>query len=154
MTLNRREMCWVLPGLLPLAAGVAAFTQEPPATEGSLPSGAFQFDKLPLHISDTKAEIRWVMRGKLATGEGIEVHETTLQPGNSSTVHTHHHAHSEMWLVREGTIELTVNGKTYQLTPGSVGFARSNDEHGIKNIGGGPAIYFLVAIGPGAELQT
>jgi mannose-6-phosphate isomerase-like protein (cupin superfamily) len=148
MSLNRRQLCLSLPGLLPLAASVQAFAQS-----NSLPSGAFQFDKLPLHISNNNAQIRNIMRGKLATGEGIEVHETTLPPGGAPTATTHHHLHSEMWLIREGTIELTVNGKTYQLTAGSMGFARSNEEHGIRNSGTVPAVYFLVAVGPGAELQ-
>ena len=40
-----------------------------------------------------------------------------------------------MWLIREGTVDLTVNGTSYRLGPGSVGFVHSNDEHGIKNIG-------------------
>jgi len=40
-----------------------------------------------------------------------------------------------MWLIREGTVELAVSGKTYRLGPGSVGFVHSNDEHGIKNVG-------------------
>jgi hypothetical protein len=31
-----------------------------------------------------------------------------------------------------------------------VGFVRSNEEHGIKNIGTVPATYYVVAIGPGA----
>jgi hypothetical protein len=62
----------------------------------------------------------------------------------------HHHVHSEMWLIREGTVELTVNGTSYCLGPGSVGFVHSNDEHGIKNAGATPATYFVVAIGPGA----
>ena len=31
------------------------------------------------------------------------------------------HPHSEMWLIRERTIELTVNGKNFRLEPGSVG---------------------------------
>ena len=55
--------------------------------------------------------------------------------------------------MRQGIIELTVNGKSYRLGPGSVGFTASNEEHGIKNVGATPAKYFLVAIGPGAELQ-
>lgn len=119
-----------------------------------MPSGAFEFDHLPLHIANNNAQIRGVMRGKLATGEGIEVHETTLPPGGAPTATTHHHPHSEMWLVREGTIELTVGGKKYRLDVGSVGFAKSNEEHGIRNAGTTAATYFLVAIGPGAELQT
>ena len=149
MSLNRRDVCLILPALIPLATRVPALAQDNP-----LPSGGFQFDKLPLHIANNNAQIRGVMRGKLATGEGIEVHETTLPPGGSPTATTHHHRHSEMWLVREGTIELTVNGKKFQLEAGSVGFAESNEEHGIRNSGTTPATYFLVAIGPGAELQT
>jgi mannose-6-phosphate isomerase-like protein (cupin superfamily) len=56
-----------------------------------------------------------------------------------------------MWLIREGTVELTVNGKNYQLGPGSVGFVHSNDEDGIRNVGAIPATYFVVAIGPVAD---
>jgi mannose-6-phosphate isomerase-like protein (cupin superfamily) len=56
-----------------------------------------------------------------------------------------------MWLIREGTMELAVSGTSYRLGPGSVGFVRSNDEHGIKNVGTTPAAYFVVAIGPGAD---
>ena len=149
MSLTWREMCLVLPALFPFVTHVSAFGED-----SSLPSGAFQFDQLPLHVANNNAKIRMIMRGKLATGEGIEVHETTLPPGGAPTATTHHHLHSEMWLVREGTIELTVNGKTYPLGPGSLGFARSNDEHGIRNIGKTPATYFLIAVGPGAELQT
>ena len=148
MFLNRREMCALLPMLVPFASRSAV------GQESSLSSGAFHFEQLPLHIANNKAQIRMIMRGKLATGEGIEVHETTLPPGGAPTATTHHHPHSEMWLVREGTIELTVNGKTYPLEPGSVGFARSNDEHGIRNAGNSAATYFLIAVGPGAELQT
>jgi mannose-6-phosphate isomerase-like protein (cupin superfamily) len=62
----------------------------------------------------------------------------------------HHHVHTEMWLIREGTVELTVEGKSTQMGPGSVGFVHSNEEHGIKNIGMVPATYYVVAIGPGA----
>jgi mannose-6-phosphate isomerase-like protein (cupin superfamily) len=70
-----------------------------------------------------------------------------LPPG--ATPHPpHHHVHSEMFFMREGTLELTVNGKTYPLGPGAVGFVRSNEEHGVKNVGTTPANYFVVAIGP------
>lgn len=148
MSLTRREMCLLLPALLPAAAGLPAFAQDK-----SLPSGAFSFDKAPMHVANNNAQVRLMMRGKLATGEGIEVHQTTLPPGGAPTATTHHHPHSEMWLIREGTIELTVNDKKFRLEPGSVGFVASNEEHGIRNVGTSPALYFVVAVGPGAELQ-
>jgi mannose-6-phosphate isomerase-like protein (cupin superfamily) len=56
-----------------------------------------------------------------------------------------------MWLIREGTVDITVNNNTTRLGPGSVGFVSSNDEHGIKNVGLTPATYFVVAVGPGAS---
>jgi mannose-6-phosphate isomerase-like protein (cupin superfamily) len=103
MSFTRREICLLLPALLPVAGGLQAFAQDK-----SLPSGAFSFDKAPLHVANNNAQIRMMLRGKLATGEGIEVHQTTLPPGGAPTATTHHHSHSEMWLIREGTIELTV----------------------------------------------
>ena len=65
----------------------------------------------------------------------------------------HHHVHSEMWLIREGTVQLTINGTSHVIGPGSVGFVRSNDEHGIKNVGTTPATYFVVAVGPGVDAK-
>ena len=109
----------------------------------------YPFEKLPIRTPNN-AQIREVLKGKLATGESLEVHETTLSPGG--TPHPpHHHVHSEMWLIREGMVEITVNGTSSRLGPGSVGFVHSNDEHGIKNAGTTPATYFVVAIGPGAD---
>ena len=149
MSITRRETCALIPAVLPLAAQLQAFGQD-----NFLPSGAFPFDKAPMHVANNNAQVRLMMRGKLATGEGLEVHQTTLPPGGAPTATPHHHPHSEMWLIREGTIELTVNDKHYRLEPGSVGFVGSNEEHGIRNVGTAAAMYFVVAVGPGAEMQT
>ena len=146
MELTRRELCLVLPGvLLPAFRGLDEPAQQAPP----LPSTMYPYDKLPVQTSND-AQFRAVLKGKLATGESLEVHETTL-PLSGAPHPPHHHTHSEMWLIREGTVELTVNGKNYQLGPGSVGFVHSNDEHGIRNVGAIPATYFVVAIGPGAD---
>ena len=145
MSLTRREMCLLFPSAL-VAAQLAEARSE---QQTSLPSAMFPYDKLPLRTSDTSA-IRSVLKGKLATGESVEVHETSLPPGGSPHP-PHRHPHSEMWLIREGTVDITVNNTATRLGPGSVGFVSSNDEHGIKNVGLTPATYFVVAIGPGAS---
>lgn len=145
MSLTRREMCLLLPTALLPALTMEAQSEQ----QASLPSAMYPFDKLTVNKSNN-AEFREVLKGKLATGESLEVHETALPPGGAPHP-PHHHLHSEMWLIREGTVELTVNGTSTRLGPGSVGFVRSNDEHGIKNLGLTPATYFVVAIGPGAS---
>lgn len=145
MFLTRREMCLLLPSaLLPARIAENQGEQQTP-----LPSTMYPFDELPVHSSNN-AEIRAVLKGKLATGESLEVHETTLPPGGAPHP-PHRHPHSEMWLIRGGTVELTVNNTSTRLSPGSVGFVRSNDLHGIKNAGETPATYFVVAVGPGAS---
>ena len=156
MLLNRREMCSLFPAaFLPIVDGVAASAtqdvdpdQVAVAQEAGLPSATYPWENLPVRATNS-AQVRHILKGKLATGESLEAHETTLAPG-AAPHPPHHHVHSEMWLIREGTVELTINGASHVLGPGSLGFVRSNEEHGIKNVGTAPATYFVVAVGPGA----
>ncbi len=147
MPITRRDLCCLLPALFPFAGEMKALA----AQDASLPSATFEFDKLPVQALD-HAKMRRIMKGTLATGEHVEAHETTLPPKGYPHA-AHHHVHSEMWLVREGTVELTINGVSRRIGPGGLGFVHSNEEHGIKNVGDGPATYFVVAIGPGADTQ-
>jgi mannose-6-phosphate isomerase-like protein (cupin superfamily) len=148
MTMTRREMCLLLPAAM-LPAAEAMPVGEASEQDDSLPSGSYAFEKLPVKTAASGAQTRAIFKGKLATGESIETHATTLPPGVMPHP-PHHHAHSEMFFMREGTLELTVNGKTYPLGPGGVGFVRSNEEHGVKNVGTTPANYFVVEVGPTA----
>jgi quercetin dioxygenase-like cupin family protein len=148
MAITRRDIYSLLPALIALPAAAPLMS----AQQGALPSAAFDFDKLPVEESE-HAQFRHILKGKLATGESVEVHESTLPP-NGFPHAPHRHAHSEMWLVREGTVQLTINGTGHVVHAGGVGFVRSNEEHGIKNVGSGPATYFVVAIGPGADTQA
>ena len=148
MSMSRREMCLLLPGaMLPVASTAMAKAN---AEDNSLPSAGYPFEKLTAHPTASGAQIREVLKGKLATGESIETHETTLPPGVMPHP-PHHHVHSEMFLLREGNVELTVNGTSYRLGAGAVGFVHSNEEHSVKNVGTTPATYFVVEMGPGAS---
>ncbi len=95
MSMTRRELCSILPAaLIPAihASGSSA------GQDISLLSAMYPFEKLAVR-TEGSAEYRNVLKGKLATGESLEVHETTLLPG-AAPHPPHHHAHSEMWLTR------------------------------------------------------
>lgn len=143
MKITRRELWKSLGGAFVLQVAGVPKTEPKP-----LQSSSYLFDQLPARTSNG-AQFRAIMRGKSVTGESIEVHETTLPPGGAPHP-PHQHQHSEMWLVREGMLEFTVNGASGRLGPGSVGFASSNEEHGVRNPGSTPVTYFVVAVGPGA----
>ena len=142
MRISRRKMC----GLLPLAF----FSQRTLAEGDALSSVALKFEDMKVTKNKSgDAEFRRIAKGKTPTGEQVEAHETVLQPGGAPHV-AHRHDHSEFWFVKGGTVEITIGGKKYQLGPGSAGFAAGKEEHGIRNVGKGPATYFVVAIGPTA----
>jgi mannose-6-phosphate isomerase-like protein (cupin superfamily) len=145
MEISRRDLC----ALLPAAALLSALPLQGESTETLSNSKVFSFDKLPVQRSADGAASRPVLHGKLPTGEMLELHETTLPPG-AMPHPPHHHLHTEMFLVREGTVKVTVNGHGQTIGSGGVGFAASNQEHGIKNVGKVDAQYFVVAVGPGA----
>jgi len=144
--MNRREICSLLPAALALNALALS------AEGSSLPSVTIPFDQLPVE-KGKGAQFRQIVKGKLATGEAVEMHETTLEPGGAPHA-PHHHPHSEFWLVREGTIEITINGTSHVLGAGGAGYVASNEVHGVKNAGSTPATYFVVAIGAGADTFT
>jgi quercetin dioxygenase-like cupin family protein len=44
-------------------------------------------------------------------------------------------------------LDVTISGNTTRLTPGSVAFVASNEEHGWKNPKTGRTQYFVIALG-------
>ena len=140
MNCSRRDLCLLVTALAASTGYAAGNT--------ALPSKAFPYSELPVRKSGEN-EFRPILSGQLHDGGYVEVHQTRLAPG-AMPHPAHHHLHEEMFLVREGTVEMTISGKATQLGPGSVGFAGSNDEHGIRNSGATPAEYFVIAFGKDA----
>lgn len=87
-----------------------------------------------------------VLEGDLATGERLEVHETTLQPGQMPHL-PHRHRHSELMLVRDGLLEFDNDGQRKTAGRGGVFFVGSNVLHGVKCVGDVAANYYVIAIG-------
>jgi quercetin dioxygenase-like cupin family protein len=108
-------------------------------------SKTFAFADLPVRANGANRS-RAVLQGKTHSGFPIEMHQTELGPGEAPHP-PHHHAHEEMIMIREGTLEVTISGRSAKLGPGSVAFVASNEEHGWRNVGSGRAHYFVLALG-------
>jgi len=88
-------------------------------------------------------ESRQVVRSPTATLDELEMHVTTLNPGQTSHA-PHQHPNEELIIIREGTVETLSQGEWKKLGPGSIIFNGSNELHGIRNVGTGPTTYHVV----------
>ncbi|HEY8690217.1 MAG TPA: cupin domain-containing protein [Chitinophagaceae bacterium] len=88
-------------------------------------------------------EKRQFFNSTTATLDNLECHVTTLNPGESAHL-PHQHPEEEMTIVKEGTVEVLVDGKLQTVGPGSVVFQAANQLHSIKNVGTTQATYFAI----------
>jgi mannose-6-phosphate isomerase-like protein (cupin superfamily) len=89
---------------------------------------------------------REVMRGTLASGEAIGVHESE-QPAGMEPNKPHTIQHTEVMVVLEGTVSFEHDGKAEKVGPGGVIFVASGTLHTIRNVGEGPAKYCVMQVG-------
>ena len=142
MKLTRRRLAMLLPTIAPT---VVRAQQASTLSAGRLPSKAIKFEDMPVKISGQN-KTRAILDGETHSGFPVEVHETEL-PAGGSPHPPHQHISEEMFLIQEGLLDVTVNGNTTRLTPGSVFYVNSNDLHGVSNPGPKGARYFVVALG-------
>ncbi len=77
----------------------------------------------------------------------LEMHETTLAPGQSPHP-PHRHAHEELMVVRIGAVEVLQGTKTRLAHAGDVIFMASNELHGLKNTSSANTTYLVIRIDP------
>ena len=143
MSLSRRDFAAALPALI-AGSGVAAGQQG--QAQPHLPSGVYVFSDLPVRRS-ANLEYRPILQGRTIDACDFSVHESSLAP-NHEPHPPHHHKGEEMFLILDGTLEVTINGTPSRVTRGSVAFIGSGDEHGIRNVGEKPAKYYVIELGP------
>lgn len=129
---------------LALVTHVRAQTPPTDAPKTAKPAmGSMVVDWEKLAVTPTKnGERRTLFDGPTATLTNLESHATTLNPGELSHP-PHRHPDEELIAVKEGTIEVTINGQSQRAGAGSVFFFASNDLHNMKNVGTTPATYLV-----------
>ena len=134
---TRREMLLssIAGAFLPSALAAAAS----PAAMGST---VFDWDAIPAQPTDY-GSVRSFCRSPTATLDELEIHVTTLNPGQSPHP-PHRHPNEELVILWKGELEALENGKWSRVGPGSVIFSASNQLHGLRNSGNLAAVYHVI----------
>jgi len=77
----------------------------------------------------------------------FEAHRTTLLPGRSSH-DPHRHEREEFTILQSGVLDVSVEGRSTRLAPGSMVWIASNDLHHATNPGDTPATYLVMNFYP------
>jgi XRE family transcriptional regulator, regulator of sulfur utilization len=136
--ITRRDLFVAAIAAAATLAGVAAAS----ARGAVLSSTVFDWTAMNAQPNKT-GSVRKVVQMPTATLDELEIHITTLNPGE--TPHPpHKHPDEELLIVKEGTVESLVNGELKRVGPGSVIFQAANQLHAIRNVGDGPATYHVI----------
>lgn len=137
-----RFASFCLVGALALAnVSLAAEPGAPKAPAKKLSSAVWAWDKLDVK-TNAKGARRDVVDAPSATFAGFESHITTINPGQSSH-DPHKHKREEFIILKEGTLDVHINGKTSRVNAGDMFWFASNDLHNVTNVGSTPATYLV-----------
>jgi quercetin dioxygenase-like cupin family protein len=101
-------------------------------------------------VETPTGEVRSLCKSPTATLDQLEMHVTTLNPGQASHP-PHRHVNEELIIIREGDCETLSSGNWVKVGPGSVVFNASNSLHGFRNIGTTPATYHVINWSPNKD---
>jgi mannose-6-phosphate isomerase-like protein (cupin superfamily) len=142
---TRRDLMISLPALAMLGDAFTMSAQTSGTANELDHSTVFSIEHLPVKKTDL-GSFQHVVSGKLPTGERIEIHNTTLNPG-AMPHPPHRHTHTEFMMIREGSLSWMLGEVTIAAGPGDILYARSGELHGLKNVGSTVARYAVIAIG-------
>lgn len=135
--INRRDIIVAL-----VATGATLMTVAVRSQSRLMQSNAFDWNSVAAKPSEV-GSVRQFFRSPTQTLDELECHVTTLNPGLQSHP-PHQHLNEELVIIKEGNVEVLVNGEWKKLGPGSVVFNASNQLHALKNIGSTPAVYHVI----------
>lgn len=126
----------------PLLFLAALFAGAASAEAPVLRSTAFSWEEIQAKPSPN-GRTRSMVRSATATLDELEIHVTTLPPGQASHA-PHTHPEEEVIIIKEGTVEAFQAGETRRVGPGAVLFMASYEPHAVKNVGDTPATYHVM----------
>lgn len=80
-----------------------------------------------------------------ATLEKFHCHISTLNPGENTGA-PHRHPQEELVIVKEGTLEVNIDGKLQTAGAGSMIFFAVNELENMRNVGPAPATYYVLQV--------
>ncbi len=108
----------------------------------ALQSAAYEWKDMKA-VPNQKGERRDVFDSPTETLDKLELHITTLNPGDSSHA-PHQHVNEELLIIKEGNVSALVSGEWKQLGPGSVIYQAAYNLHSIRNTGSTPTTYYAL----------
>lgn len=149
--ISRRDL---VAGLAAIPGAIEAFAA-PGAdekTEKIMGPTVFEWEDMK-PVKNATGEVRSLCKAPTATVDQLEIHVTTLNPGQSPHA-PHRHVNEELIIMREGECETLTDGKWVKVGPGSVVFNASNSLHGFRNVGTTPATYHVINWSPNKSLKS
>jgi quercetin dioxygenase-like cupin family protein len=148
-TISRREVVMMLPAMAAAQAALAAegtpSPQTPPGPLATpLPAKVYHSAEVP-YKGDATKKARRFFYGPEQSGYNLEMHETVLGPG-VETHPPHTHAHQEIIILVEGTVQVFMDGRTDTVEAGSVIFYAPDRPHNLRNVGTVPCRYYVVEL--------
>lgn len=138
--MTKREISFVCITVLIMCIPMAIIAHK--KQQQPLSSAIYDWNNIKVTATKT-GEKRQFFQAPTPTLNELELHVTSLNPGEAPHP-PHRHPDEELIIIKEGTVESTVNGITKRVGPGSVIFQASNQLHGIKNVGNTKAVYHVI----------
>jgi quercetin dioxygenase-like cupin family protein len=113
-----------------------------PSTTAKLSSTIFDWEKMQ-PVPTTNGVRRTLFDAPTVTLDKLHCHITTLNPGQNSG-EPRRHLQEEVIIIKEGTVEASVDGRTQTVGPGSVIFFAANAVTRLRNAGTDPATYTVI----------
>jgi (S)-ureidoglycine aminohydrolase len=109
----------------------------------SLPPKVYRWDSLAIKKQKSWTT-RSVIEGSTTSLSWFEVTTITLEPGKTSPPSSVYYDLEELIIIKEGQVNITINGVSKKLGAGSIAFAMPRMVHTVRNTGNTKATYHLL----------